>query len=96
MSTRSYRADSAIHSHGNALVSWRMPLVIMGLGVGVILLFAISLTVLLDGFQPSPEPVVINASFASRTDPTVPYATRLELPVAPQRAAVSPPAPQGN
>ena len=65
--------------------AWTGPVVLLGFALGVVALFALMLTVIVDTAQQVPPARVIESTFASRTDSAAPYAPRTELRVKPQR-----------
>ena len=65
--------------------SWPALLVLLGFGVGVVLLFAMLVTLVMDVGQQVPATQVLESSFTARTDATAPYATRTEMTIKPLR-----------
>jgi hypothetical protein len=69
------------------------PLMLVGFALGVVLLFALAMTVVLDPANYAPAPGELQSSFAARTDPTEPYAPQPEMLMKPVRPAIAAPTP---
>jgi uncharacterized protein (DUF58 family) len=61
------------------------PLVLVAIGLGVVLLFALALSFVLDTSRYAPTGGVLRSSFAARTDAKTPYAARSEMTIKPLR-----------
>ena len=75
---RALRAESEANA-------WIGPVVLLGFALGVVALFALMVTVIMDTAQQTPPARVIESTFAARSDGGAPYAQRAELRVKPQR-----------
>ena len=78
--------------HGRPLISSPMQITLglAAFGAGVILLFSMAVSLLLDTSTQAQPSSVLNSSFAARTDTSDPYASRPEMTIKPLRASVIP------
>ena len=65
------------------------PLTVAAFGLGVVLLFALALTVVLDSARYAPAPVVVQSSFTARTDAKTPYEAQPEMTIKPLRRSAA-------
>ena len=91
--TRPHGALGTLPHGDERTVDLLSPLMLVGFALGVVLLFALAMTVVLDPANYAPASGELKSSFAARTDATAPYAAQREMMIKPVRPSIVAPTP---